>query len=159
MRVTEVQFSRRYTKQQKASLQNNWPHDNTCRHFQYRCCRRQVSYKLNLMNVNETFITAPSHKQIKMQADILWATGLKRVLYGYISIYSTYISVYSTVIQLCCEYISKYVHHVSSLFCWLYSILNKSLLLSASVSIMSKKATVSWLFNLQFPMFCIWSKL
>ncbi len=27
--------------------------------------------KLNLMNVNETFITAPSHKQIKMQADIL----------------------------------------------------------------------------------------
>ncbi len=152
MRVTEVQFSRRSTKQQKASLQNNWPHDNTCRHFQYRCSRGQVSYKLNLMNVNETFIRAPSHKQRKMQADILWATGLKRVLYGYIS-------VYSTVIQLCCEYISKYVHHVSSLFCWLYSILNKSLLLSASVSIMGKKATVSWLFNLQFPMFCIWSKL
>ncbi len=108
MRVTEVQFSRRSTKQQKASLQNNWPHDNTCRHFQYRCCRRQVSYKLNLMNVNETFIRAPSHKQIKMQADILWATGLKRVLYGYISIYSTYISVYSTVIQLCCEYTAKF---------------------------------------------------
>ncbi len=28
--VTEVPFSRRSTKQQKASLQNNWPHDKTC---------------------------------------------------------------------------------------------------------------------------------